>query len=185
LRWDALFADLEAQAAALERGAVSGEIEEHTRAEFGGISAADRVRAAIGQSVRVSCAGAVAVAGTLTRAGPGWLLLEEGGGRETLVLMDAVTAMRGLGRASTVPGSAGVVGSGLGVRHVLRGIARDRLPVRLVLRDGASLDATIDRVGADHVEVALHAPGEARRSSDVRRVEVILLAALATVRRAR
>jgi hypothetical protein len=47
------------------------------------------------------------------------------------------------------------------------------------------LAATLDRVGADHVEVALHAPGEARRSSDVRRVEVILLAALATVRRAR
>jgi hypothetical protein len=56
--------------------------------------------------------------------------------------------------------------------------------VRLLLRDGATVEATIDRVGADFVEGASHAPGEARRRQDVREVELVPLSALVAVRRA-
>ena len=72
--------------------------------------------------------------------------------------------VRGSARYSAVPGSDGVVESRLGLRPALRGIARDRSTVRLHLVDGSpSLDATIDRVGADFVDVAALAAGEARR----------------------
>jgi hypothetical protein len=66
---------------------------------------------------------------------------------------------------------------------VLRGIARDRSTVRLMLVDGSTVDATIDRVGADFLEVATHSAGEPRRRQDVRDIELIPITALATVRR--
>jgi hypothetical protein len=49
--------------------------------------------------------------------------------------------------------------------------------------DGSVLDATIDRVGTDFLEAAVHAAGEARRRSEVREVVLIPYAALAAVRR--
>jgi len=117
------------------------------------------------------------------RVGPDWLLLRDDVGREAVVPLAALLGVRGLTRFSAAPGSGGVVASRLGLRHALRGIARDRSAVRLELVDGTSVDATIDRVGADFVEVAVHGAGEARRRQDVREVEVIPLAALAAVRR--
>ena len=45
------------------------------------------------------------------------------------------------------------------------------------------VDATIDRVGADFVEVAAHSAGETRRRAEVREVELLPLAAIAVVRR--
>jgi hypothetical protein len=185
LRWDTLFADLEAQVEALDRAELAGEIDERTRGEVAELSVHDRLRAAVGQTIRVLCQGGVGVTGELARVGADWLLLDEGAGREVVVVLDAVAVLWGLGRASAVGGSGGAVAARLGVRHVLRGIARDRLPVRLHLREGSTLDATIDRVGANFVEIAAHAPGELRRRDQVRQVELVALAALAAVRRAR
>jgi hypothetical protein len=76
-----------------------------------------------------------------------------------------------------------MVAGRLGLRSVLRGIARDRSAVRIELVDGTTVDATIDRVGADFVEVAVHPAGEPRRRADVRDVEVIPFGAVAAVRR--
>jgi hypothetical protein len=45
------------------------------------------------------------------------------------------------------------------------------------------MGGTIDRVGADFIEVATHPAGEARRRADVRDVELVTLAAIAAVRR--
>ncbi|HZE48427.1 MAG TPA: hypothetical protein VE074_02630, partial [Jatrophihabitantaceae bacterium] len=60
---------------------------------------------------------------------------------------------------------------------------RDRSAVRIGDRSGVTIDGTIDRLGADFIEVAEHAAGESRRPADVRDVLVIPLAALAVVRR--
>jgi hypothetical protein len=183
LRWDILFDDLEAQAAALERAELAGEVDERTRGELATLSVADRLRAALGESIRVGCLGATSATGVLRRLGPDWLLVDEGSGREVFVLLGAVTTLRGLGRGSAVPGSMPVVERRLNARHMLRGIARDRLPVRLQLRDGAALDATVDRVGADFVEVAAHAAGEPRRREAVRQTEIVPFTAIAMLRR--
>jgi hypothetical protein len=183
MRWDALFDDLEAQTAALEHAERAAEVEERTRGEVGGLGLVDRARAAVGTPLRVRLLGGVALTGRLGRIGPDWLLIDEDGGRETVVAIAAIAGVRGLGRYSAVPGTAGIVASRIGMRQVLRGIARDRSAVRLQLTDGTTVDATLDRVGADFVEVATHAAAEPRRRQDVRDVELVPLAAIAAVRR--
>jgi hypothetical protein len=182
LRWNALFADLEAQAVALDQAQRAGEIDVLTRAEVAGVALADRLRAAIGATVRLSCVSGAAFGGVLARVGPDWLLLDDGTGCETVVLTAAVSRALGLGRASLGQRASATAGR-LGLRSVLRQIARDRLPVCLALVDGDLVDATIDRVGADFVEVARHAGAEARRRAEVRAVEVVALSGLVAVRR--
>jgi hypothetical protein len=184
VRWDDLFADLEAQADALEVVERAGEVSERARIEFGALGVIDRLRPAVGSSLRFGVAGGLAVAGTLQRVGSDWLLVDEGAGREALVAVGAVHAVYGLGRVSAVPGTDGAVSAKLGLRSALRGIARDRSAVRLHCADGEVLDATIDRVGADFVEAARHAAHETRRRGEVREVVLVPIAALAAVRRA-
>jgi hypothetical protein len=183
MRWDALFADLEAQAAVQAQAERAAEVEERTRSEVGALHIAERLRGALGRPVRVHAAGGVVASGVLGHVGADWLLLDEGGGREALLASAAVVRVSGLTRYSGVDGSAGVVESRLGLRHALRGIARDRSGVSLHLRDSTALSATIDRIGADFVEVALHAPGEPRRHGEVREVALVALSELVAVRR--
>jgi len=183
IRWDALFADLDAQAEALEHAERAAEVEDRTRREIGASTALDRLRMALGTPLRLRAAGAFALSGTLCRVGPGWMLLEEGGGREAVVALDALLTVSGLSRLAGVPATAGAVVSKIGLRHVLRGIARDRSSVLLHLSDASVLAATIDRVGADYLDVAVHAPGELRRPRDVREVALVPTTALVAVRR--
>ncbi len=183
MRWDGLFADLEAQAAALSVAERSAEVEDRTRSETGRLSIAERLRPAIGSQVRLRCLGGVAVAGHLRRAHPEWLLVEEPAGREALVACSAVVSVAGLGRFSAVPGSESAVQARLGLRYALRMVARDRSGLRMYLADASVLDGTLDRVGADFVEVAVHAAGEARRRGEVREVIDVRLGALVALRR--
>jgi hypothetical protein len=183
MRWDALFGDLEAQADALARAERAAEVDERVRGEIGALTVVDRARAALGDSLRLRSAGGVVITGRLDRVGPDWLLLDEGEGREVVAASQHLLTLRGLGRQSAVPGSAGIVASRLGLRHVLRGLARDRSAVRVQLVDGAVVDGTIDRVGGDFIEVAIHAAGEPRRRQHVQDVELMPLPAIVAVRR--
>jgi hypothetical protein len=183
VRWELLFADLEAQATAIETAERSGEVDERARIELGRLRLVERLRPAVGLEVRVSCPAAVTVAGALRRTGAQWLLIDERGGRQALVVLTAVMSVTGTGRRSAASGSMDRIESRLGLTHALRGIAHDRSTVRIDLIDGSSLDGTIDRVGADYLELALHGPGEARRRSEVRELAVVALTALAVVRR--
>jgi hypothetical protein len=183
MRWDALFDDLEAQAVVLDQAERAAEVEERTRGEVGALGLRDRALAALGAPIRLRALGGVAVRGDLGRVGPDWLLVDEGAGREAIVAVAALVGVLGLGRYSTVPGSVGVVESRLGLRQALRGVTRDRSAVRLQLTDATTVDATIDRVGTDFVEVATHPAGEPRRRGDVRDIELIPLRAIAAVRR--
>jgi hypothetical protein len=183
VRWDALFEDLEAQAAVLEQAERAAEVEERARGEVAALRVVDRARAAIGNPLRLRVVGDLALTGELIRVGADWLLIDEGSGREALVAINRLTSLRGLSRRAAVPGSEGVVASRLGLRQALRGLARDRSAVRVHLSDGATVDGTVDRVGLDFVEVATHAPAEPRRRQDVRDVELLPLTAIAAVRR--
>lgn len=64
---------------------------------------------------------------------------------------------------------------------VLRDLARQRIPVTVFVTS-ARAHGTIDRVGADHLELACHEPGEARRAAAVRWIELVPLAQLLLVR---
>jgi hypothetical protein len=64
---------------------------------------------------------------------------------------------------------------------VLRDLARRRVPVTLQLASGA-LEGTIDRVGRDFLDLAVHDLDRARRSAAVRAIDVVALSALVAVR---
>lgn len=182
MRWQALFDDLEAQLEQAESAALQAEVADRTRREAGLLGMADRLRAAEGHPLAVTVWGAGTVHARLLDTGPDWLLLEEAGRRELLVPFAATLGIAGLGPRAAVPGSEGEVGRRLDLRWALRGLARDRAGLSVVLRDGSTLSGTLDRVGADHVDVAEHAPGEARRAVAVRQVRMVPLTALSLLR---
>jgi hypothetical protein len=183
MRWDELFADLDAQAEALLIAERAAEIDDRTRYEAGQLTLVDRLRPAIGSQLRLRCAGGVAIAGRLDRVHPEWLLLLEPTGREALLASAAVQSISGLGAWSGMPGGQSRVDARLSLRYALRTIARDRSTVRVQLADGSALDGTLDRVGLDFVELAEHAPGELRRRSEVTGIVTVPVAAIVAVRR--
>jgi hypothetical protein len=182
VRWEELFGDLEAQAEQLAAAELQAEVADRTRREVARLGLVDRLREATEQTLVVTVWGAGAVHGRLLDVGVDWLLLQEVGLREVLVPLDAVLGITGIGPRSAAPGTEGEVARRLELRWALRGLARDRAGVSVVLKDASTLSGTLDRVGADHVDVAEHAPGEARRAGAVRQVRVVPVTALALLR---
>lgn len=182
MRWEALFADLEAQLEAAEATGLSAEVADRIRREVALLPFVDRLRAAVGRSLVVRAAGGAVLTGRLDVLGPDWLLLSEAGGRAALVPTSRVLSVTGLGAATVDPGGEGQVGARLDLRFALRGLARDRAAVTVTFADGTTVVGTLDRVGADYVDLAEHPPGEPRRAAGVRAVRTIPLAALAVVR---
>jgi hypothetical protein len=184
MRWQQLFADLQAQFDQEEAAAERSEAASRTRAEVGAVRLVERLRGALGFPVVLGCVGAGPVAGVLVDVGVDWLLLDGDGGREDLVAMRAVRTVGGLGRRTAVPEPVSGVRSKLDLRRAMRGLARDRSVVQVVLDDGIVLTGTVDRVGADYVELAEHPADQPRRSEAVQGVRAVVLDALAVVRTA-
>jgi hypothetical protein len=182
MRWQQLFDDLQWQFDAEEAAAELAESASRTRAEVGAVRLIERLGGAVGSAVGVDVHGAGRVAGVLTDTGPDWLLIEDDRGREQLVALAAVRTVAGLGRRTAAPEPAGGVRARLDLRRALRGLVRDRSAVQVVLDDGAALTGTLDRVGADYVELALHAADEPRRSESVQGVRAVVIGAIAVVR---
>ncbi len=181
-RWDALFADLAAQLEAADSAEMLAEVADRTRREVATLRLVDRLRALPdGAPVRLLTA-AGGVDGTLLDVGADWVLVSEGWARQALVPLAALLGVSGVRRHSAAPGSEGAVGARLTLGYALRGIARERAPVTVLLADGSPRTGTIDRVGADFCELAELAPGELRRPTNVTGVLVIPFAALAVVR---
>ena len=183
MRWKALFDDLEAQAEALARGGLDAEVRDRVRRETSLLRLSDRLAAAVGSPLGLHVAGAGVLHGRLLDSGVDWLLVEETGGREVLVPALALLSVSGVGPRAQAPGSGGEVGKRLDLRWALRGLARDRAGVALVLRDGSTVDGTLDRVGVDFVELAEHGAGEARRPGAVLGRRLVPLEALGLLRR--
>jgi hypothetical protein len=151
MRWESLFADMEAQLAAGRLADVRADVAELARAERASITLADRGRSSIGRPVRVLVGDVDMIEGELVDAAPQWLLLATSPVRRALVPVAAVSAVDGL--APHAAPAAGTVESRLGLGHALRALARDRVAVR-VRAGGAQLTGRIERVGADHLDLA-------------------------------
>ena len=76
---------------------------------------------------------------------------------------------------------AGALTDRLGLPFLLRDLARRRRTVELLLRSGTTT-GTIDRVGRDHLDLAVHPQDEWRRQRAVTRIEVVALADLVLLR---
>ena len=182
MRWDGLFADLEAQLEAAAAAELADEVSERTRREVALLGMVDRLRPMAGHPLVVTVPGHGALRGRLVDAGSDWLLMEEPAKRELLVPLSAVLGVGGLGARTTSPGSEGQVAGRLDLRWALRGLARARTGMAVGLVDGSLVTGTLDRVGADHLDLAEHGLGEARRAASVRQVRMVPLAAVAVIR---
>ena len=156
MRWEALFADLEAQLDASDAAGLAAEIADLTRAERATVDLAGRLRAAQGGPATIVVAGGDTVAGLLLEVAAQWVLVGDGV-RRALVPLAAVAAVGGLAVRSAP--SAGEVARRLGLGAALRALARDRVTVR-VATDGGDLAGRIERVGADHLDLVA-GPGAA------------------------
>jgi hypothetical protein len=195
VRWERLFADLESRFDDLAAAQERAEQADRDRVAAGAVTTLQRLRGAVGSSLRVRLATGASIAGVLRRVGPDFVLVDDDLAGEFVIPLRYVVAAEGL-TAGTGPELAGV-SARLDLRWMLRGIARDRSSVAVTTsgsaaihgRDGAlaepatsEISGTIDRVGADFVEVAVHAPWEPRRAAGVRSVVLVPLRAVVLVR---
>ena len=198
MRWDRLFADLEALFDELTNAEAAAELADRERVAIGAVWATQRLSGSIGQPIRVRLAGGSVIGGMLNAVGPDWLLVAEGQRRDCLVAVNSVTAVEGL--IASTGRELGGLALRLDLRRALRGLARDRSPVAVAVTGwsggtaGSGADSaygtagsgeitgTIDRVGADFIEIAVHAAWEPRRAGTVRSVALVPLTAVALVR---
>jgi hypothetical protein len=182
MRWQQLFADLAGQFEEQETAAERAEWGSRARAEVGSVTLVERLGGSLGAPVSLRCRGAGSVAGRLVEVGADWLLMEDDHARPSLVALTAVEAVGGLGRRTAVTEDPGPVRRRLDLRWALRALVRDRAAVQVVLDDGFVLSGTLDRVGADYVELAEHPTDEPRRAEAVLGVRTVVIAAIALVR---
>ena len=194
MRWERLFEELEARFDDLAAADAAAEQADRDRVAAGAITWVQRLRGATDHPVRVRLATGAAVTGTLRRVGPDFALIDDGLAGEFVVPLRWVVGVEGL-TSSTGTELSGV-SARLDLRLLLRGIARDRSAVALTTAgvaggpgEDAALGAaqaevtgTIDRVGADFLELAVHPAWEPRRAAVVRSVVLVPLTAVALVR---
>jgi hypothetical protein len=176
MRWERLFADLEARLEAEERAGLEGEVADLVRAERSRLAVRDRLRAHLDERLTLSfVSGDPPATGRLLDVGADWVLVEAAIG-EMLIPIAVVASIAGLSRQAAPDSSE--VARRLGIGVILRGLARDRAVVSVRLAGDQCVTGTIDRVGADHVDVAVHPQDEARRARAVVAVQCLLLPAV-------
>jgi class 3 adenylate cyclase len=157
MRWDALFADLEAEAEAEAAAERRSEVADRIRAEFARLRLIDRLQPLLGEpglSVRIGLPAGDAITGSVLSIGADWVLLGQPGTEvELLVPLAAVQWIEGLGPASAEPGWEGQVGARFSLRIALRRLTADRSTIALTLVSGDVRHGRLARVGADHVVV--------------------------------
>jgi hypothetical protein len=187
MRWDELFADLEGQ---LEHGLGAEEREaelEEERLRVGRASLRDRVAAIAAErtALRVRLVDGSLVEVVPRTVGRDWTSGDLAGTAAQIVLpLQAVAALlptaAQLAR-SLEPVSLGTVTDRIGLAFVLRDLARRRRTLQLTTPSGV-LAGTIDRVGKDHLDLAVHPADTVRRAAAVSRIEVLALAQVLLVR---
>jgi hypothetical protein len=161
MRWEALFADLEAEAQADADAERRSEVAERVRTELARLRLIDRLQPLLGRAEvrpRFGLVNGETLSGSVRGLGADWVLLAEESGEpgevgdaEWLVPLGVVQWIEGLTAGSAEPGWEGKVGARLGLRIPLRRIVRDRSNVALTLLSGQLLRGRLERVSADHV----------------------------------
>ena len=176
MRWDALFADLEAELEGEQRVALDAEVAERVRIERGSVTLVDRLRAHVGGAL-VLDTGALAVRGTVRDVGADFVLLDDEGGGYAMVPVAALEGVVGLGRS--VAPAPGAVLRRLGLTSALRGLVRDRGEVQ-VLTATTEVRGVPSAVGQDHLDLSPLRAGE--RDAAAPGARSVPLAALRVVR---
>lgn len=184
MRWDRLFADIEAQWDREVHARTLAEAAELTRGEWAALPLVARLRGARGRSLVLHLGNGERCELLLQSVGEDWLGGRASGGESVLVRQAAVRAVDG--PLAEVALDVGVpTPAGPSLASVLRRVARSRAAVQLLGMDGAVLaEGTVDRVGSDHLDVARHLRHDPRRTEAVRGMLVVPFTAVALVRTA-
>lgn len=192
-----MFDDLEGQLEH-ELNAESGDLRaEEERLRLGRLSVRNRLVSlagtngqGAGEVIRVVLVNGETILIRPTTFGRDWLAADllggPGAGSQCVLPLDAIAAV------ILAPGdiehsldseaeSAARVVERIGLPFVLRDLCRRRKSVELTTPAGI-LTGTIDRVGRDHIDVAVHAPGTLRRSREVLQYRVVPLRQISLVR---
>jgi hypothetical protein len=188
VRWDRFFDDLEDQLASeweAERAALDTEAE---RLRLSRVTLGERLR---GLSGAGPCAfefvdGTVAT-GEVCAVGADWVGMSLEATRGAVLapftgLLAVSAAQPDLLRSARpdAVAPAGGLAQRMTIGFVLRDLARRRIPVAMHTV-GRTFTGTIDRAGADHLDLALHDPGAPRRSAEVRGYRLVPFASIAWI----
>lgn len=197
MRWDNLFDDLEGQ---LEQELSAEELDlraEEERLRLGRLAIRDRILAvheASGKdySIRVFLADGSALAVRPVTFGRDWFsadVVDDSTRRVQCIIPIPAIAAIAFTREQLAGSLVGTPGettqtslpARLSLGFVLRDLCRRRSPLELQTSIG-SLHGTIDRVGRDHLDLAVHESGEPRRETAVSQMRLVPLAQVLLVR---
>jgi hypothetical protein len=181
VRWDQLFADLESQLEAEGAAEHRAEVADRTRREQAALTVLDRLAAYRGHRIQLGVAGVGRIEGGLVDVAAEWLLVEEQPGQPSLVPARSWIWLTGIGPLAAVPPGSSMARR-LGLSSALRALAQQRRPVRVRLTESAEATGTIDRVYADHFDLAEHPADAPRRAADVIGVRLLPVRSVAMVR---
>jgi hypothetical protein len=198
MRWDNLFDDLESQ---LAQGLSAEEVDlraEEERLRLGRLSVRDRI-VSVQESyekraeyaIRVVLASGEYVDVRPVTVGRDWVSGDIRDGsrlkRQCILPLSAVVGItlskeqvrRSLNESHRDPGANAA--ARLGLPFVLRDLCRRRSSVEIMTL-AAPIAGTIDRVGRDHVDVAVHEAGTPRREAEVSGYRLVPLSQIMMVR---
>lgn len=191
VRWDELFADIEGQFEGrldAERLDLAAESE---RLRVGRVTLIERLAgmSSSGRVVRLLLSDAQTVDLRIDSTGSDWVAGEAQSDRSRGAVVPvaaiaevlSVAGRHDLIRASPPLAPARGLAARIGLAVVLRDLCRRRIEVELRTTLGIH-HGTIDRVGADHLDLARHGAGEARRHPAVQEVRLVPFAGLLCVR---
>lgn len=193
MRWDRLFDDLEDQLASeweAERAALDSEAE---RLRLSRVRLRDRL-AVLMESGGVVVAPSfelrdgTVLAASVIGVGADWVALQPVETRAGAALAPLASVMSvgmphaDLLRSARPAPPASSLSERMTLGFALRDLVRRRTAVTLHLASGRAFSGTIDRAGADHLDLALHDPGAPRRSGEVSGHRLVPLEAIAWIR---
>lgn len=190
MRWERFFEDLEHQLDSeweAERAALDTEAE---RLRIARLTLRERTQALVagGSDVAAEVPPDSVLHGRLTGVGADWISLDTDArrGGAALVPLAALVSL-GASEPDVLRSARGADGmppllDRVTFGFVLRDLVRRRRDVRVHTVTGRALDGTIDRAGADHLDLALHDAGTPRRSSLVSGHRIVPFSAVAWVR---
>lgn len=198
MHWDRLFEDLEGQLASeweAERAVLDAESE---RLRIAGLDLRARLRmlSGVGAEATIELRTGRRLPVTLQTLGADWIAVASRGAAGAHVAASAlllplraiagIAADHGMILASLdEPASAAPsLRERMTLGFVLRDLARRRIPVHISTHAGDDVHGTIDRAAADHLDLAVHDPGQPRLAGAVQGFRIIPFSSLVAVRTA-
>jgi hypothetical protein len=193
MRWDRFFDDLEDQLASeweAERAALETEAE---RLRVSRISLRERLLALVardrdGAPLAFELADESVLTAEVTGVGADWVALQSTAARggATLAPLGSIVVI-GMPHADVLRSArpvlpvAGMIDR-MTFGFVVRDLVRRRIAVAVAMMGGRVLAGTIDRAGADHLDIALHEAGLPRRADLVTGHRIVPFASIAWIR---